>query len=98
MKILKRLGIGVLILIAILVIIGLMSNESLPTTGLKGEEADKMALKMENSLGKEHWHDIQYLQWTFAGVHHYLWDKHRNLVRVKSVSYTHLTLPTNREV
>ncbi len=83
MKILKRLVLVVLILIAIIVIAGIVANESLPTGGKSGEEADKMALKMEKALGKEHWHDIQYVQWTFVGMHHFLWDKHRNMVRVK---------------
>jgi len=58
-------------------------NESLPEGGVEGEQADKMALKMENALGKEHWHDIQYIEWTFADAHHFLWDKHRNMARVK---------------
>ena len=83
MKILKRLVLVVMILIAIIVIVGIVANESLPTGGKSGEEADKMALKMEKALGKEHWHDIQYVQWTFVGMHHFLWDKHRNMVRVK---------------
>ena len=83
MKILKRLALVLIILIAIIVIAGIVANESLPTGGQSGEEADNMALKMEKVLGKEHWNDIQYVQWTFVGMHHFLWDKHRNMVRVK---------------
>lgn len=83
MKVLKRLVLLVIILITLIIIAGIIANESLPTVGESGEEADKMALKMEKALGKEHWYDIQYIQWTFAGIHHFLWDKHRNMVRVK---------------
>lgn len=88
MKILKWIGIIILFIIALLVIIGVMENESLPAGGQSGQEADKMAVKMENALGKKHWHDIQYVQWSFMGIHHFLWDKHRNLVRVKTGEQT----------
>ena len=48
MKILKRLVLVVMILIAIIVIVGIVANESLPTGGKSGEEADKMAFNMYN--------------------------------------------------
>ncbi len=93
MKVLKRFSILIITLLVILFVIGWMAHESLPKGGKEGEEADKMALKMENALEKGHWHDIQYIQWSFKGVHHFLWDKHRNMVRVKWEDYTIYTQP-----
>ena len=88
MKLLKWIGIFVGLLLFALIIFGIMANESLPEKGVTGLEADNMARKMETSLGKEHWEEIQYIQWTFAGQHHFLWDKHRNLVRIQWDNHT----------
>ncbi|MFK7756109.1 MAG: hypothetical protein AB8B53_04175 [Flavobacteriales bacterium] len=82
-KFFKWLLIIVVVLIALLVVIGIAANESLPENGETGARADALATKMEKALGAEHWEDIQYVQWDFLDMHHYLWDKHRNLVRVK---------------
>ena len=97
MKFIKWLGIIIGILILVVVIAGLVMDESLPEGGVEGEEADNLALKMEESLGKEHWHDIQYIEWTFAGLHHFLWDKHRNFARVKWENLTVFIKPGTEE-
>jgi len=97
MKILKWLLILMVGVIAVLSITVIALNESLPEGGTAGDKADKLAEKMEKALGKEHWHDIQYVQWSFMGVHHFLWDKHRNMARVKWDDRTVYIKPNTNE-
>ena len=77
-KILKVvLGIVVFLTLPTLLLYGfvyLKYNENLPV-GIKGEQADKMALKMLNSLNYESYKSTNYLEWTFKHRHHYKWKE-----------------------
>jgi len=79
-KILKWLGILLLLFILALVGLGIMANESKPT-GIPSAEADAMAKKMLQAVDKTAWDTTGIVQWTFRGKNNYLWDKTRNFVQ-----------------
>lgn len=81
MKWLKRLSIFLLVVIGILVILFFIYNEPKPS-GQKGPQADALAEKMLRAIDKTAWDSTIYVQWTFKGMHHYLWDKKRHYVKV----------------
>lgn len=60
----------------------LVLNEKEPT-GQPGPAADQMAERMMASVDKTAWDSTRWVAWDFAGQHNYLWDKTRNLVRVR---------------
>lgn len=70
---------------ASLVLIGLVGflflNEKLPA-GESSAEADALAEKMLQAINHEAYKETRYLEWTFSGNHHYLWDKTRQKVQV----------------
>ncbi len=74
------------IIFAVLLLIGLgaylIYNKPLPE-GTSGPEADRLANKMLTAVGAENMDKSNILTWTFAGSHHYVWDRERNLVEVK---------------
>ncbi|WP_400080222.1 hypothetical protein [Winogradskyella sp. R77965] len=77
-RILKIIG-GVIIFFTLptLLLFGFMYlkyNEPLPT-GLQGEKADQLASKMLTALDEDAYHNTDYLEWTFKGIHHYKWYK-----------------------
>ncbi|MFK7937428.1 MAG: hypothetical protein AB8G22_28190 [Saprospiraceae bacterium] len=80
-KILKWLGIIIGSIIAIFLIIGLIANESKPI-GETGEKADDLARMMLQAIDKPAWDSTRYVRWTFKGMHEFMWDKERNLVKV----------------
>lgn len=43
--------------------------------GKQGPEADQLATKMLKSLNETAYHNTDYLEWTFKGIHHYKWYK-----------------------
>ena len=81
MKWLKRLGILLLVLIAILTVLFFTYNEPKPE-GQKGLEADALAKQMLSAIDKSGWDSTTYVQWTFKGMHSFLWDKNRHFVKV----------------
>ncbi len=82
MKWIKRL----LILLAILVGIGVIgyfaTNEALPK-GKEGPAADALAQKMLNAINQEAWDTTAVVQWTFKGMHDFVWDKNRHFCQIK---------------
>ena len=81
-KLLKILGILLLVIIVGLFILWAVNNETEPV-GEVGPAADQMAEKMMSAVNKPAWDSTRYVQWTFAnGGHDYFWDKERNLVKV----------------
>lgn len=72
------IALGLFGLVAILIMV---FNEDLPS-GKSGPEADQMAQKMMQSLGKETYDQTEFYSWNFAGVHRYYWDKDKKLVEV----------------
>jgi hypothetical protein len=59
----------------------LLYNEPLPQ-GTSGPAADQLGQKMMSAVGSENLDNTALLSWTFAGSHHYVWDRKRNLVEV----------------
>ncbi|WP_299124598.1 hypothetical protein [uncultured Winogradskyella sp.] len=77
-RILKIIG-GVIIFFTLptLLLFGflyLKYNEPLPT-GQQGAKADELATRMLTALNEEAYHNTDYLEWTFKGIHHYKWYK-----------------------
>ena len=60
----------------------LFLNEEVPT-GEKGEKAENLAQKILKSIKHDVYLKTRYLEWSFVGKHHYLWDKNLNKVVVK---------------
>ena len=80
-KWLKRLGLFIGVLLFIFTILFFVFNEAKPQ-GQKGPKAEALAQKMLTAVNQEAWDSTAILQWTFKGMHHYLWDKSRNLVQI----------------
>ena len=81
MKWLKRLGVLLLIIIVALSVLFFIYNEPKPV-GQKGSEADALANQMLKAIDKTGWDSTTFVQWTFKGMHSFLWDKDRNFVKV----------------
>jgi hypothetical protein len=80
-RFLKWLSILIGILLVCYAVIYFMFNEPLPK-GEKGPKADALAHKMLKAVDKSAWDSTHIIQWTFTGIHNYLWDKKRNLVEI----------------
>ncbi|MEL6923768.1 MAG: hypothetical protein AAFO94_06940, partial [Bacteroidota bacterium] len=80
-KFIKWLAIILGVLLVAFAIAYLIFNEPLPT-GKKGPEADALARKMLMAVDKDGWDTTTVVQWSFMGLHDYLWDKDRNLVQI----------------
>jgi hypothetical protein len=81
-KIGKGFGIILLLLLVAFVILYLVYNEPLPK-GKQGAEAEALAQKMLTAVNIEAWNQTNYVEWTFLGLHEYVWDKKRHLVEVR---------------
>lgn len=74
-KIVKFLGIGILIVLLVGVAYGVAINESLPE-GKSGPKADELANKMLNALNYEAYENTRFLEWSYQGGKNvYKWDK-----------------------
>ena len=80
-KILKIVGIVLLILGVGLFALNAYISEDLPT-GTSGPDADSLAQRMMTACNADAWDDTRYVQWTFAGRNTYIWDRSRSLVSV----------------
>lgn len=85
-KIVKGFGYLSLFLLVITIVFYLIYNQPLPK-GKTGPEAEALAQKMLQAVGKEAWDTTNFVQWTFASSHHFLWDRQRNFVRVEWDKY-----------
>jgi hypothetical protein len=61
-------------------------NEPLPE-GKSGSEANQVANKMLETIGKSSYDSIRQISWSFPGDHHYVWDKKNNIVTVRWADY-----------
>lgn len=50
--------------------------------GKTGPEAERLTQKMLTAINNDAWQEVKYIAWDFGGLHQYLWDKERHLVRV----------------
>ncbi|HFA50863.1 MAG TPA: hypothetical protein ENJ95_17785 [Bacteroidetes bacterium] len=80
-KLLKILGYLLLFIVAAIFIFWLINNEKEPV-GEASPAADQLAEKMMAAVDKTAWDSTRWVQWSFTGAHHFLWDKSRNLVKV----------------
>lgn len=88
---LKRTLLSLLIIVATLVVSVKLLSEPLPT-GLTGAQADALAMKIEQTLGKSAYDNLSQLKFSFRN-HHYNWLKKENKVTVTWDDYTvHLNL------
>lgn len=85
-RFLKIVVFFVAILAAILLVIGLSLNETLPE-GKSGDEAEQLADEMLNALNKEAYDSLEVLEWTFPRGHHFVWYKREKRVLVSWEDY-----------
>ena len=82
MKFLKWvIGIILVFIIALFILVKIASEdrpESNPTP-----EADVVANRMLETIGKPQWDSLHLLRWTFMGEHHYVWNKKQNIAEIK---------------
>lgn len=81
-KVLKVIGI---LLVSLILLVGIgfwWINEAEPE-GNQIAEADQLAQQMMQAVNKPAWDTTHYLQWTFKGMHHFVWDKQRNYTQVR---------------
>jgi hypothetical protein len=81
-KTLKWLAIAIGLILLALLIAGIFMHESKPK-GQPGAEADALANKMLTAINKPAWDSTKYVHWSFKDMHTFLWDKERDLVRVR---------------
>jgi hypothetical protein len=82
MKWLKRILIGVVVIIAALVVFLFIKHEKRPELGQTGPEADALARKVQAAVGTEKWSEVGALYFDYGGRHQILWDRARGLARV----------------
>ncbi|NNE30399.1 MAG: hypothetical protein HKN16_12235 [Saprospiraceae bacterium] len=85
-KIFKWVGIILLILLAVIFATIFIASEKKPT-GVASPEADQLAQEMLTAINKPAWDSTAYIQWTFKGMHEYLWDKERHFSKVSWGDY-----------
>lgn len=74
------IGLGGLVLIG--VIAGMVIHEKRPN-GQEGPEADALARQMLAAVNQDAWDSTRFVQWTFPGGHHYIWDRNTHWVEVR---------------
>ena len=81
----KRIGkflLGIFVIFALIIgALFLYFNETEPA-GTISPDADIVAQKMMDAVNKTAWDTTGVIQWTFKGIHTFLWDKKRHLVKV----------------
>jgi len=80
-RILRIVGFILLSLILILSVLILVEDEEIPS-GKQGLEAENLANKMLESLNKNAFDSLTYLEWNFPGGHHFEWFKKSDSVIV----------------
>ena len=80
-KVLKILAVLIAVIVIAVGILFLVNNEKEPI-GQTGNEADELARKMMLAVNKPAWDSTHYIQWTFKGMHTFVWDKDRHFCKV----------------
>ena len=73
------LGGGLVLALTIL----LMTQDEARPRGREGEAAEALAARMEEAVDIGGWARTGAVRWDFAGRHQHLWDRQRDLVRVR---------------
>jgi len=95
-KLLKGVGILVSLLLAAFIILYLVYNKPIPE-GKTGPEAEALAQKMLKAVNQEAWDSTNIIEWSFMGMHDFIWDKKRHLVQVKWSDYRVLLNPNTMQ-
>lgn len=69
-------------LLAVMIVGGWILHEPRPRGDL-GPEADALASRMEEAVNVEAYERTGAIRWTFAGDHQHLWDRERDVARVR---------------
>lgn len=78
MKYLKYgLGIVVGLILLIVIVVRLTIHEPRPDI-IEDKNAELLAEQMLSAVNKTAWDSLSYVQWSFRGEHHYIWDKIKN--------------------
>jgi hypothetical protein len=88
----KFLGILILILFIVAIGVYLAYNEPLPK-GKEDTRAIELVQKIQAAINQPAWDSTHYVEWSFFGVHHFVWDKKRHLVKVSWDEYDVLLNP-----
>ncbi len=87
MKLIKRISIGVLLALTIIISTTyILLNKELPD-GVSGIEADNFAKKILQTIEHQKYLDTQYIQWSFRNKHHYKWNKKAQSATVRWDDY-----------
>lgn len=81
-KVAKWIGILLFAVVLIIVVALAIAHEPRPE-GRPGEDADAMAARLEDAVDVEAWARTKAVRWTFAGRHHHLWDRQRDVTRLR---------------
>lgn len=65
-----------------LFVVKVVINETRPEI-VEGADASALAQKMLTAVDKSAWDTLSYVQWTFTGKHHFVWDRKNNNALVK---------------
>ena len=71
------LGILVFLILLLVIIIYLTLHEPRPQIVENGD-GEALATKMLTAVDKAAWDTLPYVQWSFRGEHHYVWDRIKN--------------------
>lgn len=81
-----RFGIALLTLIVVVALGLFLLSEPLPS-GTSGAEADTLAARIQQRVHHQQWLTTGAVRWTYAGRHHFLWDRQRHYVIVEWKNY-----------
>ncbi len=78
---LKKLGIAIVIIAGCVALFLWILDKPKPE-GVQGPEAEELAQKMYKRMNGHAWDSTNAIQWSYKGIHSFLWDKKRDFVRV----------------
>lgn len=82
--------------LGLFLILFLLYDEPVPE-GKQGVQADRLAQKMLDRVNIKGWEKTRYVEWSFMGMHHFMWDRKRHLVEVRWSNYSALFNPSTLE-